>query len=296
LLIAAVNHKRRFQMAKYVVKKVLNNNVLIAADDKNNEVVLIGKGIGFQRKKGDVIDNDIIEKIFVLKNENEQEHYKKLLPYLDEKTLSVIISSLEIIKKRTHSILNEHIHVALTDHLLFAMNRLMKGIVIKNPFLNETKAMYPFEYEIAEEVVDFVHDATNIKLPEGEVGFIALHIHSALTDKQISEINQYSQLLSVLVRTMEEHFGMEIDRDSVDYMRLIRHLRYTIDRVQKGETLEESRKIAELLKKEYPLCYNLSWKLIKIMQQTLKKPVYEAEATYLTMHLQRLRTKQKNIQ
>lgn len=294
MLIAAVNHKRRFQMVKYVVKKVLNNNVLIAADDKNNEVVLIGKGIGFQRKKGDVIHQDIIEKIFVLKNENEQEHYKKLLPYLDEKTLNVIISSLEIIKKRTRGTLNEHIHVALTDHLLFAMNRLMKGMVIKNPFLNETKAMYPFEYEIAEEVVDFIHEAANIKLPEGEVGFIALHIHSALTDKQLSEINQYSQLLSTLVRTMEENLGMEIDRNSVEYMRLIRHLRYTIDRVQKGETLEDSKKIKELLKKEYPLCYNLSWKLIKIMQQTLKKPVYEAEATYLTMHLQRLRAKQKN--
>ncbi|MEJ9210740.1 glucose PTS transporter transcription antiterminator GlcT [Bacillus smithii] len=281
-------------MVKYVVKKVLNNNVLIAADDENNEVVLIGKGIGFQRKKGDVIRQDTIEKIFVLKNENEQEHYKKLLPYLDEKTLNVIISSLEIIKKRTRGTLNEHIHVALTDHLLFAMNRFMKGMVIKNPFLNETKAMYPFEYEIAEEVVDFIHETANIKLPEGEVGFIALHIHSALTDKQLSEINQYSQLLSDLVRTMEENLGMEIDRNSVEYMRLIRHLRYTIDRVQKGETLEESKKIKELLKKEYPLCYNLSWKLIKIMQQTLKKPVYEAEATYLTMHLQRLRAKQKN--
>ncbi|KHF29976.1 PtsGHI operon antiterminator [Anoxybacillus sp. BCO1] len=42
------------------------------------------------------------------------------------------------------------------------------------------------------------------------------------------------------------------------------------------------------MKETYPLCYNLSWKLIKIMQQTLQLPVDEAEAVYLTLHLQRL--------
>lgn len=39
------------------------------------------------------------------------------------------------------------------------------------------------------------------------------------------------------------------------------------------------------------MCYNLAWKLIKMMQQTLKKPVYDAEAVYLTMHLRCLAIK-----
>ena len=60
-----------------------------------------------------------------------------------------------------------------------------------------------------------------------------------------------------------------------------------------GEIVEEPVKIASLLKEEYPLCYNLSWKLVKMMQQTLKRPVYNAEAVYLTMHLQRIQKKVK---
>ena len=132
-----------------------------------------------------------------------------------------------------------------------------------------------------------------MNLPEGEIGFIALHIHSAMMNKDLSEINQHSQLIARLTGMIEQQLEVNIDRDSIDYVRLVRHIRYTIERVLRGERVEEPEKIANLLKEEYPLCYNLSWKLIKMMQQTLKKPVYDAEAVYLTMHLQRIQSKVK---
>jgi transcriptional antiterminator len=280
-------------MSTLNVKKTLNNNVLIAQHDAYGEVVLIGKGIGFNRKSGDPIQNDIAEKMFVLKGEKEQEQYKNLLPLLDEDISNVIISAIELIRERTNSFLNEHIHIALTDHILFAINRLMRGMEIRNPFLVETRTLYPFEYEIAREVVGMINDMTDVNLPEGEVGFIALHIHSAMMNKDLSEVNQHSQLISRLTSMIEQQLDVTINKESVDYMRLVRHIRYTIERVLREERVEEPEKIAKLLKEEYPLCYNLSWKLIKMMQQTLRKPVYDAEAVYLTMHLQRIQTKVK---
>lgn len=39
-------------MEAFIVKKVLNNNVLVASHPRYEETVLIGKGIGFNRKKG----------------------------------------------------------------------------------------------------------------------------------------------------------------------------------------------------------------------------------------------------
>ncbi|MBG9543981.1 transcriptional antiterminator [Cytobacillus firmus] len=278
-------------MGEYKVKKVLNNNVLIGSHKSFGEVVLIGKGIGFSRKSGQPIDSALVEKLFVLKNEKEQENYIKLMPFVDNELLETIISSIELIKQRANSILNEHIHVALTDHLMFAITRLKKGMEMKNPFLIETKTLYPFEYEIAHEVVDLIGQRTGIYLPEGEIGFIALHVHSAVMNRDLTEVNQHSQLVTHLVNMIEEQLDIKIDKDSIDYMRLVRHIRFTIERVNKGEVVEEPEKITSLLKEEYPVCYNLSWKLIKVMQQTLKKPVYNAEAVYLTMHLQRLQKK-----
>ncbi|SFA57068.1 transcriptional antiterminator, BglG family [Anoxybacillus pushchinoensis] len=270
------------------IEKVLNNNVLIASHPTYDEVVLIGKGIGFGKKKGDVIEQKGVEKWFILKNEREQEQYKKLLPHVDEEFIGLMNDIIRHIQKRTNSSLNEHIHVALTDHILFAIKRLEQGMDIKNPFLVETKSLYPLEYDVAAEVVNMLNERLHIELPEGEIGFIALHIHSALTNHQLSEVNQHSQLISRLVSVVEEQLNIRIDRESIHYLRFVRHLRYAIERVKKGEKIEEPKKLSNILKETYPLCYNLSWKLIKIMQQTLQLPVDEAEAVYLTLHLQRL--------
>ncbi|MBO0962121.1 transcription antiterminator [Neobacillus sp. MM2021_6] len=280
-------------MANLLIEKVLNNNVLIAKHPSYEEVVLIGKGIGFNRKQGDYIDTDAVEKLFVLKSEKVQENYIKLLPFIDNDYLEVIISSIDLIKQRTHSVLNEHIHVALTDHLMFALTRASQGMEMRNPFLVETKALYRHEYEVAAEVVEDIKAKTGISLPVGEIGFIALHVHSAITNKNLSVVNQHSQLVSKLVEMVEDQFKFEIDKESIDYMRLVRHLHFAINRVMKGERVEEPKKIASLFKEEYPVCYNLAWKLIKVMQQTLKLSVFDAEAVYLTMHLQRLQNKYK---
>lgn len=280
-------------MSVIIISKALNNNVIIADHSDYGEVVLIGKGIGFNRKQHEELDAASVEKLFVLKNEKEQKNYIKLLPYLDDDLQRVIISALELIKSRSVTSLNEHIHVALTDHLLFTVARVSQGMEVRNPFLIETKALYPREYDIAIEVMDLFEKESNIHLPEGEAGFIALHIHSAITNKELSEVNKHSQLVTNLVQTVEEQLKIVIDKNSIDYMRLVRHLRFAIERVKAGEKVEEPEKITALLKEEYPLCYNLSWKLIKIMQQTLKKPVFDAEAVYITMHLQRLQKKIK---
>lgn len=280
-------------MGNYQVKKVLNNNVLIGSHPSFGEVVMIGKGIGFNQKKGDFVASESVEKLFVLKNEKEQENYIKLLPFVDNILHEAVISSIGLIMERTRSPLNEHIHVALTDHLMFAVTRLSKGMEMKNPFLIETKALYPFEYDVAKEVIELIGEKTGIYLPDGEIGFIALHIHSAVMNRNLSEVNQHSQLVTHLIDMIETQLRAKIDKDSIDYMRLVRHIRFTIERVNKGEKVEEPEKISSLLKEEYPLCYNLSWKLIKVMQQTLKKPVFNAEAVYLTMHLQRLQKKIK---
>lgn len=280
-------------MSGLIISKNLNNNVVIADHSDYGEVVVIGKGIGFNRKTGDVIDEASAEKLFVLRNEKEQENYIKLLPFVESNLHEVFISAIELIKKRANAELNEHIHVALTDHLMFAVSRLSKGMEMRNPFLIETKALYPFEYEIAKEVVNMIKEHTGLDLPEGEVGFISLHIHSAVMNRNLSEVNQHSQLVTRLIDMIEEQLEIVIDKESIDYMRLVRHIRFTIERVHNGEKVEEPEKIANLLKEEYPVCYNLSWKLIKVMQQALKKTVFDAEAVYLTMHLQRLQKKVK---
>ncbi|WP_347861319.1 PRD domain-containing protein [Salimicrobium sp. PL1-032A] len=273
------------------VKKTLNNNVIIAEHPTYKEVILIGKGIGFNRKTGDTIEPEIAEKTFLLRDPEEKEQYENLLPHVSEELIPLMSDVLNHVEERMEEPLHEHIHVALTDHLAFAFHRAKHNLEFSNPFLSEIETLYPKEYQIALEVVTVIYDKTGVQFPDGEIGFIALHIHSAVTDKSLREINRHNRLITQLVDMVEEQLGVTVDRKSIDYHRLVQHLHRAIHRIYTGESVGDQTNLDTMLKKEYPLCYNLSWKLIKVMQRQLNRTVDESEAVYLTIHLQRLTQK-----
>lgn len=62
-----------------IINKVINNNVLSTHDENNREIVLMGKGIGFQKKVGDEVAEDKIEKKFVLDSEDEVGKFSELI-------------------------------------------------------------------------------------------------------------------------------------------------------------------------------------------------------------------------
>lgn len=270
------------------IEKVLNNNVVIARHDAYKEVVLIGNGLGFNKKKGDVISFDHADKTFLLKDETEKEQYVNLVPHIDEDLIAFINDQLLFIEAQMDKTLNEHIHVALTDHLSFAIKRIQQNMQFSNSFLFEIESLYPKEYQVAKGVVKEFERQLGIVFPEGEIGFIALHIHSAVTDKPLRDINRDHALISQLTQLIESGLKVDLSKDNVNYHRLIQHLHRAIDRIHQGESLGDENKLQEVLKAEYPVCYNLAWKLIKVMQNQLNKPVDEAEVLYLTIHLQRL--------
>lgn len=270
------------------VIKVLNNNVIIAKHPNYDEVVLIGKGLGFGKHPGQEVAGDHAEKFFVLKDAEEQKQYKSLLEYVDEDFIGIMNEFIEKLEIRFRTKLNEHIHVGLTDHLYFAVKRIRNGHGIINPFLQETELAYPQEYAAATELIEWLNEKLNILIPKGEIGFITLHIHSALTNRDLAEINRHTQLVSELVTIIEDYLKIKINRQDMNYLRLVRHLHHAIERIQTETYVENQDSLKKVLQDEYPLCYTLSWKLMKIMQQRLQKAVPDAEAVYLTLHLQRL--------
>lgn len=283
-------------MSSITVAKVLNNNVIIAEHPLYNEVVVIGKGIGFNRKPHEQINLSSVEKMFILRSQEEQEQYKQLLPQVEERLIEIVQEIVLHIMNSSQQPLNEHIHIALTDHVSFAIRRFKQDIPIHNPFLYETKEIYPEEYKMAEYAVRRINEAMGVELPVDEVGFVALHIVSALSNRQLSEVRQHSILIGELVGLVEDNLEYRIPRDSLDYSRLVTHLRFVLERLRRGESVRETSTLDNLMKREYPEMYSLAWKLTKVIEQRVRIPVYAAEVSYLTIHLQRLVQKKENEQ
>lgn len=48
------------------ILRVLNTNSVVTIDEKKREVIITGPGIGFKKKKGECIDDTLIDKIYCL--------------------------------------------------------------------------------------------------------------------------------------------------------------------------------------------------------------------------------------
>lgn len=52
-----------------VIKKIINNNIVVSFNNAHNEIIAMGKGLGFKKSVGDSIDESQIEKTYVITQE-----------------------------------------------------------------------------------------------------------------------------------------------------------------------------------------------------------------------------------
>jgi transcriptional antiterminator len=271
----------------YKFQKALNNNVVIAESENGKEVIFIGKGIGFGKKRGEVFEAKTYDKLYSLVDEIEQEKYMKLVTKETEETLLVIHEAIEKIHDAIGFRLIERIHSALTQHMVLALQRTKDETDIKNPFLTETKWLYHQTYLIAGDVVNFIYEKTGYKLPEAETGFITLHIQSAIRDSH-SVINKESDILTRCVRYVEEKLGLELKKDMPQFRRFVRHLKNIIDDPVTENTTKLDKSIIFSLKEKESLCYNISRNLVRMIEKSTGVSISDSEVTHLTLYVRTL--------
>lgn len=62
-----------------IIGKIINNNVISSWDQDGSEIIIMGRGLGFQKKTGQEVAEDGIEKIFRLESKDVRERFKDLL-------------------------------------------------------------------------------------------------------------------------------------------------------------------------------------------------------------------------
>lgn len=246
---------------EYLITKTLNNNVILAIDNKSKEeVVLVGKGIGFGKKDGNIVklgEKDI-EKSFLSFDEKTKNKYDQLVKEVNRKVIGVS-EEIIAIAEMEFGMLNSNIHVALADHIGFAIDRIKMGLDISNPFIYEIQALYPNEYQVARKAQELIKDRLGIVISESEIGFIALHIHSARESKQVIDTIKDTKFLKTLVNIIEEELSTKLDNSGLVYSRLINHLRASISRMEKKKYIENP--LLDTIKEKFSDSFDIAKKL-----------------------------------
>lgn len=272
---------------KGIVIKSLNNNMVLIKE-QGVEKILLAKGIGFNKKFGDILEDNLeVDKVFSIEDKKNQENLKEVYNRVDGEFVAICEEALAEISEELGEELNETIHIGLIDHLAIAMKRLKNKEQINNPFIVEIETLYSVEFEMAKKIVNKLQDKYEIDFPEGEIGFITLHIHSARNGKMLSNSIKYSYLSNKIIIYIEEKFNSKIDKRSLDYARFLSHVRFTIERVLTDTVLKND--LTEIIKKSYPISYEIAEGASKIIEETLDKKVCDDEVAYIAMHVERFR-------
>lgn len=207
--------------------KQLNNNIVVAADEQGHEIVLMGKGIGFGARPGMEADLTKVEKKFVgLSSEKHTRQLAELLERIPTAHLELGMEIAKLAQERIGKPLNETLVLMLSDHVSFAIEREKKGMSLENALLWEIRKFYPDEYKIGQEALGLIERETGVGLSEDEAGFIAMHVVNAQYGDGVPVAQDILQLIQDVINLVRYTYAIDLDEDSLDYIRFVTHLKF----------------------------------------------------------------------
>ena len=306
----------------YRVSKVLNNNGVIAIDmDENKEYVILGKGVGFGKKvsqrfdkpegcttyrleqeteRGSAKDKSVgfgkkvsqrFDKpegctTYRLEQETERGSAKELVKGIEPEYLEIADAILTESQKVFGDSIDRGILFPLADHISFAVARIRRNEQISNPLTEDIKVLFYSEFKVAETLKTILRERLQIEIDDHEVGYVALHIHSAIGDEKVSVAMQTARAVRECIDMLEKATGKPIDVLSLSYNRLMNHMKYMVARASTGEKLNLD--MNEYMLDQYPQAYKVATDICKNLEGCIGHKLDETETGYLAMHIQRV--------
>lgn len=148
---------------------------------------------------------------------SESDSYNKISMIEDIKIIQLVKEFIQRMENETGLYLtdNEKLLVSLVKHLRPAIYRMKMDLDIINPLLDEIRNMYPKLFQSVKECVSLIETKEKIKVPDDEIGFLAIHI-GAIIQKEYREVVKKYQIVvacmygigasQLLVSQIEKHF------------------------------------------------------------------------------------------
>lgn len=217
-----------------IFEKSYNNSAALVKDEAGVEWIVIGKGIGFGKKAGDIIEESKIERRF--KN-TDQDTTLKTVTSLSSLALSLTNKMVELSQIKIGIKFDNYAYTSLADHVDFMLTRNKENMILDNQMMQwEVVKLYPKEVAVARELVAMVEKEAKVTLPESEVVFLTYHLVNVGFDKEtVQETMELSKLLDGILRIVSLETGKSLDRTSFNYSRFVTHLRALLIQIIKKQ-------------------------------------------------------------
>ena len=272
------------------ILRVFNTNVVLARDPGGREVVLTGRGLGYQARPGQEVDASRIMQTFVPEDGRNADNFGQMLASIAPELVHLVDRVLAPVWAELRRAPSSTTVLALADHLSFAIKRIERGMEGVYPLRAEIAHLYPRELHWAEQVVDAINAELEVDLPREEAVPIALHLVNAAFDSgNLALTYRMTGVFTQVFEVIEGAFDMKLDRESVNVARFITHLRYFFVRVHNaGQVDDHPVTFRDAIATAYPDAHRCARRVADILEIRLGQPITEDEIAYLTLHVARL--------
>ena len=269
------------------IKKVLNSSVVLVVDERGAERVLLGKGIGFGAKAGEVIEASAVDQVFVALDDADQRNLVELLaqipPEFVELTRAVVADAEEQGLK-----LDPHVYLALTDHLHFAVERQRRGLAVANRLAWEMRSVYPVQYAVGERAVAAMRARLGVDVPDDEAANVAFHLANAELGKVGIDSLRIVQLIRSVTAIIQHTSGAALDRADLRSARFVAHLQYFAERFFSGGLLVSSDDfLFTSLSTRYPRAVATAERVRAFVRAEYGAELPNEEVAFLALHIAR---------
>lgn len=273
-----------------VIHKILNNNVVISLDAHGKETVIMGRGIGFQKKPGDALEPEKIEKRFTAQSEVIDPRYLELLRELSHSTLLAAELIFEIANAQFQSPLSVSVRVALTDHIHFSIERHKLGQDISNSLLPEIKRLYSEEFELGLQALAIIEKRCGVNLPVDEAGFIALHLATGRMNQDMPATMAIAGITRDIAKIVGKGLNLVFDEEALSYQRFMTHLKFFAHRLLNRNYLSrEDESLFWVVRNQYRQAYACTQQIFQYVEVEHGYSMTTEEMLFLTIHIERIR-------
>jgi|GEM_PF-1421573 len=204
------------------VLRTFNNNVILARSPQGQDVVLTGRGLGFQAKPGQKVDESKIVQVFAPVDGRDPDHLGQLVAAVPPEHMKLSVEAFAAAGLSRLIDSSPSLVVTVADHISFAIRRIRDGIQVTYPLEAEVAHLYPKELEQARHVLTALNRAAEVELPDGEVVAIAMHIVNAgFTSGDLSYTYTMTGLLHQLLEVVGDTYGCTLETSSISVARFI---------------------------------------------------------------------------
>lgn len=271
-----------------VIKRIYNNNVAMV-EDEGIERIALGRGITFGRQRGDALDMTLVEKVFTLDSADSLTRLERLIKGIPSEYLSVAEDIVVMLRAELGNAIDDNVLIALTDHISMAIERERAEVPCDNPLIMEIRRFYKKEFALAQRAQGLIERSLGIRVSEGEVGFITLHIVNATMKQRADYLMLSISMINEILSIVAEAFDLTYDEDSIRYERFLRHLQFFAQRVlDKNIVQSEDTFLFHLGKDQYPAAFECTERIGEHVARTYGCTVTDAEKGYLVYHIMNL--------